>query len=200
MVLFVGFGGGLSWGAVAWRWSSAGTNGHGLGRLMRVGVIFPGQGSQVVGMGVDVARAYPAAAACFGAAKTVLGYDLLACASTGPRTSCARPVTRSPRSSSPTSRWREPSASAGPGRLGRALVRRVLLADAGRLADLRVRAVAGQPARPGDAPRRRPRPQGAMAAVLGLEPAQAAPGGGQDGGPGPRAGSSWPTSTRPARS
>ncbi len=30
IVLFVGFGGGLSWGAVAWRWSSAGTNGHGL--------------------------------------------------------------------------------------------------------------------------------------------------------------------------
>ena len=26
---------------------------------MRVGVVFPGQGSQVVGMGVDVARAYP---------------------------------------------------------------------------------------------------------------------------------------------
>ncbi|MEA2665774.1 MAG: 3-oxoacyl-[acyl-carrier-protein] synthase [Candidatus Eremiobacteraeota bacterium] len=30
VVLFVGFGGGLSWGAVAWRWSSAGTNGQGL--------------------------------------------------------------------------------------------------------------------------------------------------------------------------
>jgi 3-oxoacyl-[acyl-carrier-protein] synthase-3 len=30
VVLFVGFGGGLSWGAVAWRWSSAGTNGRGL--------------------------------------------------------------------------------------------------------------------------------------------------------------------------
>ncbi len=30
VVLFVGFGGGLSWGAVAWRWSHAGTNGHGL--------------------------------------------------------------------------------------------------------------------------------------------------------------------------
>ena len=27
VVLFVGFGGGLSWGAVAWRWSTAGTNG-----------------------------------------------------------------------------------------------------------------------------------------------------------------------------
>jgi len=45
---------------------------------MRVGVVFPGQGSQVVGMGVDAARAYPAAATCFGKAKTILGYDLLA--------------------------------------------------------------------------------------------------------------------------
>jgi [acyl-carrier-protein] S-malonyltransferase len=45
---------------------------------MRVGVVFPGQGSQVVGMGVDAARAYPAAATCFSKAKTILGYDLLA--------------------------------------------------------------------------------------------------------------------------
>jgi [acyl-carrier-protein] S-malonyltransferase len=45
---------------------------------MRVGIVFPGQGSQAVGMGVDVARAYPAAATCFSKAKTILGYDLLA--------------------------------------------------------------------------------------------------------------------------
>ncbi len=51
---------------------------------MRIGVIFPGQGSQVVGMGVDAARAYPAAAACFTAARTVLGYDLLALCEQGP--------------------------------------------------------------------------------------------------------------------
>jgi [acyl-carrier-protein] S-malonyltransferase len=51
---------------------------------MRVGVIFPGQGSQVVGMGADVARAYPAAAQCFAAAKTLLGYDLLALCEDGP--------------------------------------------------------------------------------------------------------------------
>jgi [acyl-carrier-protein] S-malonyltransferase len=51
---------------------------------MRVGVIFPGQGSQVVGMGVDAARAYPAAQACFTAARTVLGYDLLALCEHGP--------------------------------------------------------------------------------------------------------------------
>ena len=51
---------------------------------MRVGVIFPGQGSQAVGMGVDAARAYPAAAQCFAAAKTMLGYDLLAVCEHGP--------------------------------------------------------------------------------------------------------------------
>jgi [acyl-carrier-protein] S-malonyltransferase len=51
---------------------------------MRVGVVFPGQGSQVLGMGVDVARAYPAAAACFATAKTVLGYDLLGLCERGP--------------------------------------------------------------------------------------------------------------------
>jgi [acyl-carrier-protein] S-malonyltransferase len=52
---------------------------------MRIGVIFPGQGSQVVGMGVDAARAYPAAAQCFSAAKTILGYDLLAVCEHGPQ-------------------------------------------------------------------------------------------------------------------
>ena len=51
---------------------------------MRIGVVFPGQGSQVVGMGVDVARAYPAAAQCFAAAKTILGYDLRALCEHGP--------------------------------------------------------------------------------------------------------------------
>ncbi len=51
---------------------------------MRVCVIFPGQGSQTVGMGADVARAYSAAAQCFAAAKTILGYDLLALCERGP--------------------------------------------------------------------------------------------------------------------
>ena len=51
---------------------------------MRVGVIFPGQGSQAVGMGVDAARAYPAAAECFRTAQTILGYDLLALCEGGP--------------------------------------------------------------------------------------------------------------------
>lgn len=52
--------------------------------LMKIGVIFPGQGSQAIGMGVDVARTYPAAMDCFRKAKHVLGYDLLALCEEGP--------------------------------------------------------------------------------------------------------------------
>ena len=51
---------------------------------MRTGVVFPGQGSQAVGMGVDAARAFPAARECFAKAKVVLGYDLLAVCEHGP--------------------------------------------------------------------------------------------------------------------
>jgi [acyl-carrier-protein] S-malonyltransferase len=42
-----------------------------------LGVIFPGQGSQTVGMGVDVAQRFAASAECFERASRVLGYDLL---------------------------------------------------------------------------------------------------------------------------
>lgn len=51
---------------------------------MRVGVIFPGQGSQVVGMGAAVAQAFPAAMECFRVAKHVVGYDLLEMCTNGP--------------------------------------------------------------------------------------------------------------------
>ena len=53
-------------------------------RLMRVGVVFPGQGSQVVGMGVDAAENAPAARALFDRAADVLGYDLLGLQKGGP--------------------------------------------------------------------------------------------------------------------
>jgi [acyl-carrier-protein] S-malonyltransferase len=52
--------------------------------VMRVGIVFPGQGSQVVGMGADVIAAYPAAAALFREAKSVLGYDLAELCAEGP--------------------------------------------------------------------------------------------------------------------
>jgi [acyl-carrier-protein] S-malonyltransferase len=51
--------------------------------MMRVGVVFPGQGSQAPGMGADVAAAFPAAAALFREAKSILGYDLLALCAEG---------------------------------------------------------------------------------------------------------------------
>ena len=52
--------------------------------LTRIGVVFPGQGSQTVGMGADVAAAFPAAAALFASAEAILGYDLLALCTEGP--------------------------------------------------------------------------------------------------------------------
>jgi [acyl-carrier-protein] S-malonyltransferase len=42
-----------------------------------LGIIFPGQGSQSVGMGVDVAETFPASRECFDRASRILGYDLL---------------------------------------------------------------------------------------------------------------------------
>ena len=47
-------------------------------RDVRVAVMFPGQGSQVVGMGTDVAQHSPAARNLFDRASGILGYDLLA--------------------------------------------------------------------------------------------------------------------------
>ncbi|MGH7715566.1 MAG: ACP S-malonyltransferase, partial [Vulcanimicrobiaceae bacterium] len=59
-----------------------------LGGLMearsRVGVIFPGQGSQLVGMGCDAAANSPAARDLFERSTKVLGYDLLALCAQGP--------------------------------------------------------------------------------------------------------------------
>jgi [acyl-carrier-protein] S-malonyltransferase len=51
---------------------------------MRVGVVFPGQGSQLVGMGMDVLAAYPASARVLERANEVLGYDLIALLRDGP--------------------------------------------------------------------------------------------------------------------
>jgi [acyl-carrier-protein] S-malonyltransferase len=51
---------------------------------VRIGVIFPGQGSQIVGMGALAAQTYPAARECFRAAKHVVGYDLFALCADGP--------------------------------------------------------------------------------------------------------------------
>lgn len=51
---------------------------------MRVAVVFPGQGSQCVGMGCDVAANSPVARATFERASALLGYDLLELQRVGP--------------------------------------------------------------------------------------------------------------------
>lgn len=52
--------------------------------MIRVAAIFPGQGSQVVGMGVDAAKHSPKAREMFERASEILGYDLLELQRTGP--------------------------------------------------------------------------------------------------------------------
>jgi len=51
---------------------------------MQVAMLFPGQGAQTVGMGADLAAAYPEAAAVFTAADAILGYPLSRLAFEGP--------------------------------------------------------------------------------------------------------------------
>ena len=51
---------------------------------MRLGVVFPGQGSQCVGMGGGIVERYPVAADLFRRAERVLGYDLHALIAEGP--------------------------------------------------------------------------------------------------------------------
>ncbi len=43
---------------------------------MRTAFLFPGQGAQIVGMGTDVAQAFPAAAELFEKANEIVGFDL----------------------------------------------------------------------------------------------------------------------------
>jgi len=43
---------------------------------MKTAFLFPGQGAQTVGMGADIAQAFPAAADLFGKANEVVGFDL----------------------------------------------------------------------------------------------------------------------------
>ena len=49
-----------------------------------LGIVFPGQGSQVLGMGVDVARRFAASREAFEQASKLLGYDLLELCKRGP--------------------------------------------------------------------------------------------------------------------
>ncbi|NIR32370.1 MAG: ACP S-malonyltransferase [Gammaproteobacteria bacterium] len=53
---------------------------------MKLGLVFPGQGSQSVGMLADLAATYPQVQATFGEASEVLGYDLWSLVRDGPET------------------------------------------------------------------------------------------------------------------
>ncbi|MDQ6930876.1 MAG: ACP S-malonyltransferase [Candidatus Eremiobacteraeota bacterium] len=55
-----------------------------MSRTLRAAAVFPGQGSQAVGMGGDIARKSAAARAVFDRANGVLGYDLFELMQTGP--------------------------------------------------------------------------------------------------------------------
>ena len=44
--------------------------------MSKTAFLYAGQGAQVVGMGKDLAEAYPEARALFGRANDALGYDL----------------------------------------------------------------------------------------------------------------------------
>ncbi len=51
---------------------------------MKTAFLFPGQGAQVVGMGADIAQAFPAAADLFDKANDILGFDLKTICFQGP--------------------------------------------------------------------------------------------------------------------
>ena len=55
-----------------------------MSRTLRAAAVFPGQGSQALGMGADIARKSPVAKALFDRANDVLGYDLFDLMQTGP--------------------------------------------------------------------------------------------------------------------
>ncbi|HVY53982.1 MAG TPA: acyltransferase domain-containing protein, partial [Gammaproteobacteria bacterium] len=52
--------------------------------MKKIGIVFPGQGSQKVGMLVDIAQEYPAVRQVYQDASDILGYDLWKLVSEGP--------------------------------------------------------------------------------------------------------------------
>ena len=64
--------------------------------MPRTAVLFAGQGAQSVGMGKDIAAAWPAAAAVFERANAVVGYDLRALCFEGPAESLEQTSVQQP--------------------------------------------------------------------------------------------------------
>lgn len=64
--------------------------------MKKIAAIFPGQGSQTVGMAGEVASRVPAARALFERASVLLGYDLFTLAQNGPAEKLARTIYSQP--------------------------------------------------------------------------------------------------------
>lgn len=63
---------------------------------MRYALLFPGQGSQAVGMGADLASSYPEARQLFHKANEILGFNLLKLCTEGPEEELRRTINTQP--------------------------------------------------------------------------------------------------------
>jgi hypothetical protein len=139
----VTFGAGFTWGSVR--------------RPMVNILLFPGQGAQKVGMGKDLAEAFPEARDTFRAVDEALGIPLSRTMWEGPRRISSRPTSPSPRSSPtppPSSRW--PGRSWDGRRRRGAQPRRIQRVRLGRRARAGGRGTAGPAARGADEPGGKP--------------------------------------------
>jgi len=143
---------------------------------MSIGVIFPGQGSQSVGMLAALAEEFPEVRSCFEEASTVLGYDLWALVQQGPEEKLNQTaVTQPALLTAGVAVWRVWQGENGPAArvmAGHSLGEYTALVCAGAMhfADA-VRVVA----RRGELMQQAvPAGEGAMAAILGLEDVQVA--------------------------
>jgi [acyl-carrier-protein] S-malonyltransferase len=144
--------------------------------IQRLAFVFPGQGSQSVGMLAELAQAYPAVKDTFAEATATLGYDLWQLVQQGPETELNRTDRTQPAMlAAGVAVWRVWNSNGGavPEILaGHSLGEYTALVCAEALAFTdAVRLVADRGRYMQDAV---PQGQGAMAAILGLEDAQVA--------------------------
>ena len=64
--------------------------------MLKMAFIYPGQGSQTIGMGVTVAEHFPEAASVFDCASDIAGYDLLSLCAEGPLEKLSRTLYTQP--------------------------------------------------------------------------------------------------------
>ena len=82
--------------------------------MPKIAFLFPGQGSQFVGMGRELDQELPAVRALFDRAGEILGIDLRRLCLKGPPMRSNQPMSVSRRSSSPAWRRSKASRSASP--------------------------------------------------------------------------------------